>query len=182
MALSPQLTNQAPEFACDLVVAGFCLDPLGDGEAHAERRIVGARRDGGGEHLAIAASGGRFRYAGAAEDDDGVGDIVLCKKLLRFCVVERQPDSAHVLAAQEVGILVGLAIARVLDNRRDSRRRIGILGAGLRMMLRQWLAPAARCQGLCHRCIGGLSRAIVVDRHQFVLGELSVWIKVYRPF
>jgi hypothetical protein len=103
------------------------------------------RGAGRGERLEAAPRRRRLGNAGAAEDDDRVGDIVLAEQRLRLLVVEQQPRAAHVVAGEEIGIAIGLAIARAVDDRADLGRRRRVLGGRLGPPLRQRLmALAAR--------------------------------------
>jgi hypothetical protein len=116
------------------------------------RRCNSASLGGGcrGQFGGGALCDGRLRDAGAAEHDDRVRDVVLVEQGLRLQVIEHQPHAAHIGTLQEIGVAVGLAVARAVDDLLDLRRRRGVVGTRVGPLLGQGALALARGRRLLH--------------------------------
>jgi hypothetical protein len=155
--------HQPTELASHVVVAALGEDPLGSRQPPGDRRVVAGPRSGA-QLLDGSARGRRLADSRAAEDHDRMVDPVLLEQPLGLEVVQLQPNAARVVAAEEVDVEVGLAVARALEDRPHASRGIGILFRRLGALPRQGLTPplGVRRAGNARHAAG--LRCVVVHR------------------
>ena len=89
----------------------------------------------------IAFGGGRFTDTRAAKHHDRVRDPALLEQQFGFLIVKREPDAARVSALKKVDVVIGLTVARTIENRLNCRGRLCVFGGRLRLLRRQRLSP-----------------------------------------
>ena len=71
---------------------------------------------------------------------------------MRLQVIEQQTDAPHIVAAQEIEILIGLPVARIVEDRPEVGWRLRVLRVRLRPMFNM-TRPAQRAQEIAN-CVG----------------------------
>lgn len=99
------------------------LEALCDCKPVYKIRIGRFRRQQDLQFFHLAPNGRRFADAGPPENYDGVPDLVLLDQIPRLEVIQLKTYASKIIAAEEIHILICLAIAGALENSLDSLLR-----------------------------------------------------------
>ena len=136
--------NQLPELTSHIVVTALFENPPGDAHAPRALLITRMRRTGGAPGLEFTPCGGRLRDAGTAEHHDGLRDAMLPEQHLGLGIVHLQTQTPHLFQVEEIGILVGLAVAGALHDRLQLGRHPAVVLHRLGTLPREGLATRLR--------------------------------------